>query len=148
MGKHMEQHFRDEQNHMTTPRYDIIVIDDNYEQANIIKLLVQEYGFKANFITDSHKAFEIIKKEKPRLIILDLMMPEVDGLRLCKMIKEDPETADTRIIIYSGKMYESDRRKALALGADLFLTKPTRSYILLDAIKNLLLPTTDEIISN
>ncbi len=148
MERRMEHQIRDEQKTEHAPRYDIIVIDDNYEQANIIKLLVEEYGFRARFVTDSHKAFEVVKTEKPRLIILDLMMPEIDGLRLCKMIKEHPETANTRIIIYSGKMYESDRRKALALGADLFLTKPTRSYILLDAIKNLLLPTTDELISN
>lgn len=128
--------------------FDILVIDDNQEQATIIKLLIEEYGFNAQFITDSRQAFDKIKKDKPRLVILDLMMPEVDGLRLCKMIKENPETADTRIIVYSGKLYESDRRKALALGADLFLTKPSRAYILLDAIKNLLLPSSDEINPN
>lgn len=128
--------------------YDILVVDDNLEQANLIKLLIEQYGFNAQYITDSKEAFEKIKKEKPRLVILDLMMPEVDGLRICKMIKEDQKTAKTKIIIYSGKMYESDRRKAMALGADVFLTKPTRAYVLLDAIKNLLLPASDEVYQN
>ncbi len=127
---------------------DILVVDDNLEQANILKLLMQQYGFNAEFTTRSKDAFGIILKKKPRLVILDLMMPDIDGLRLCKMIKEHPDTENIRIIIYSGKMYESDRRKALELGADVFLTKPTRSYILLDAIKNLLLPTANEIHQN
>jgi CheY-like chemotaxis protein len=127
------------------PSCDILVVDDNYEQANILKLLIEQYGFNARFTTDSSSAMEKIELFKPRLVILDLMMPEVDGLRLCKAIKENPDMADIKIIIYSGKLYDSDKRKALALGADLFLTKPTRSYVLLDAIKNLLLPVTNEI---
>ncbi|MFZ0390559.1 MAG: response regulator [Calditrichia bacterium] len=126
--------------------FDILVVDDNHEQANIIKLLIEQYGFPAQFTTDSQTAFQKILDRKPRLVILDLMMPEVDGLRLLKMIKEHPETTHTKIIIYSGKIYESDRRKALALGADIFLTKPSRSYILLDAIKNLLLPAENEVV--
>jgi DNA-binding response OmpR family regulator len=124
---------------------DILVIDDNFEQANILKLLIEQYGFNARFTTDSKTALEKIETFKPRLVILDLMMPEVDGLRLCKAIKSNPRIAETKIIIYSGKLYDTDRRKALALGADMFLTKPTRSYILLDAIKNLLLPVTNEV---
>jgi DNA-binding response OmpR family regulator len=124
---------------------DILVIDDNFEQANILKLLIEQYGFNARFTTDSKTALEKIETFKPRLVILDLMMPEVDGLRLCKAIKSNPNIAKTKIIIYSGKLYDTDRRKALALGADMFLTKPTRSYILLDAIKNLLLPVTNEV---
>jgi DNA-binding response OmpR family regulator len=130
---------------MSSRYCDILVIDDNFEQANILKLLIEQYGFNARFTTDSKTALEKIETFKPRLVILDLMMPEVDGLRLCKAIKANPNIADTKIIIYSGKLYDTDRRKALALGADMFLTKPTRSYILLDAIKNLLLPVTNEV---
>lgn len=127
---------------------DILVIDDNFEQANILKLLIEQYGFNARYTTDSSTAMDKIVLYKPKLVILDLMMPEVDGLRLCKEIKENPKTADIKVIIYSGKLYDSDRRKAHSLGADLFLTKPTRSYVLLDAIKNLLLPITNEIHQN
>ncbi|GAB4363927.1 MAG: hypothetical protein Kow0042_02150 [Calditrichia bacterium] len=127
---------------------DVLVIDDNLEQASITKLLIEQNGFAAQFTTSSQDALKRIQENRPRLVILDLMMPDIDGLRLCKMIKEDPKTSHTRIIIYSGKMYEADRRKALALGADLFLTKPTRSYILVDAIKNLLLTIPDEVHKN
>ena len=137
----------DLKNHKSNNRnqYDILIIDDNFDQAHIIKLLMEQYGFSAEFTTDSKTAFNTILKFHPRLIILDLMMPDIDGLSLCKMIRENPKTADTKILIYSGKLFESDRRKAFMLGADHFLTKPTRSHILVDSIKNLLLPKQNEI---
>ncbi len=129
-------------------QYDIFVIDDNFDQANILKLLIEQYGFTARFTTNSKSAFHKILKYKPRLIILDLMMPELDGLRLCKMLKENPHTANIKIIIYSGKLYDSDRRKAHMVGADLFLTKPTRANLLLNSIKKLLITSKNEILQN
>ena len=68
------------------------------------------------------------------------MMPQLDGLRLCKEIKSSPEMRNTRVIIYSGKMYESDRRKALELGADAFFIKPTRANMLITKIRELAYP--------
>ncbi len=127
---------------------DVFVVDDNYDQANILKLLMEQYGFKAAFTTDSRSALHAILKNRPKLVILDLMMPELDGLRLCKMIKENPDTNSVKIVIYSGKLYDSDRRKAIMLGADLFLTKPTRSQILVDSIKNLLTPENNGVLQN
>lgn len=128
---------------MSTTRnkpYDILIVEDNLEQAHLTKLLVEEYGFKAHFVTSSAEAIQIIESDRPRVVILDLMMPEVDGLRLCQQIKSGSGTEDTKIIIYSGKMYESDRRKALELGADAFFIKPTRANMLITKIKELLHP--------
>jgi DNA-binding response OmpR family regulator len=133
---------------VATTDYDIFVVDDNYDQANILKLLIEQSGFKANFTTESESAYRTILKDQPRLVILDLMMPELDGLKLLKMIKENPETQNLKIIIYSGKLYDSDRRKAFMLGADIFLTKPTRSQVLLDAIRSLLDANQNEIFQN
>jgi twitching motility two-component system response regulator PilG len=128
--------------------YDIFVVDDNFDQANIMKLLIEQSGFSANFTTDSEAAYQTIIKDKPRLVILDLMMPELDGLKLLKMIKENPDTRSVKIIIYSGKLYDSDRRKAFTLGADIFLTKPTRSQVLMDSIRSLLDSNRNEIFQN
>jgi DNA-binding response OmpR family regulator len=117
---------------------DIYIVDDNYEQANILKLLTEHYGYRTSFTTSSESAYKGIIKSKPKLVILDLMMPDVDGLKLCRMIKENPKTSEIKVIIYSGKLYESDRRTAMRSGADIFLTKPTRSQDLLDSIKTLI----------
>jgi len=130
------------------PVYDVFVVDDNYDQANIMKLLINQYGFRTRFTTRSKTAYQTILKYKPRLVILDLMMPEIDGLNLCKLIRENPQTAHTKILIYSGKLYDSDKRKAQLVGADLFLTKPTKSQVLIDSIRRLLNPSRDEILHN
>jgi|GEM_PF-1087378 len=120
--------------------YDVLIVEDNLEQAHLTKLLVEEYGFKAQFETNSTKALRTIKAHRPKVVILDLMMPQLDGLRLCKEIKSSPEMRNTRVIIYSGKMYESDRRKALELGADAFFIKPTRANMLITKIRELAYP--------
>jgi len=67
-------------------------------------------------------------------------MPVIDGLRLCGKIKSTKETEGTKVIIYTGKKYESDRRKAMNLGADAFIIKPTRAHHLLNKVKELLEP--------
>ncbi|HQU73725.1 MAG TPA: response regulator [Calditrichia bacterium] len=118
--------------------YDILIVEDNIEQANLTKMLMEEFGFTANFVTDSTSALDTIVTDQPRVVILDLMMPELDGLRLCQQIKNSETAADTKVIIYSGKMYDSDRRKALELGADAFFIKPTRANTLIEKIKELL----------
>lgn len=126
-------------------KYDILIIEDNEELASLIQLLLLQNGFKAEFITDSAKAFDRIRKEKPSIVILDLIMPAIDGLRLCRKIKSTGETADTKVIIYTGKNYESDRRKAFNLGADAFMVKPTRAHLLLRKVKELLEPAYEQI---
>lgn len=128
--------------------FDILIVEDNLEQANLIKLLMEQYGYAAEYITDSSEAFERIKSARPAVIILDLMMPNIDGLRLCKQIKDTPETSHIKVIIYSGKMFESDRRKALELGADAFFIKPTRAFILINKIRELLNPSTNAVYQN
>ena len=120
--------------------YDVIIVEDNLEQAYLTKMLVEEYGFSANYVTNSSEALQFISTNKPRVVILDLMMPKLDGLRLCKEIKSTNGTEDTRIIIYSGKIYDSDLRKALEMGADAFFTKPTRANVLISKIKELIHP--------
>ncbi len=120
------------------PKYDVLIVEDNLEQAHLTKLLMEEYGLSAQYLTDSSKALRVIQKDKPAIVILDLMMPELDGLRLCRQIKNSPDTRKTRVIIYSGKMYDSDRRKALQFGADAFFIKPTRANMLITKIKELL----------
>lgn len=123
----------------TKPKgYEILIVEDNVEQASLTKLLLEEYGFSAHFVTDSSEAMQTIHSDKPRVVILDLMMPEIDGLRICKQIKTSSVTSHTKIIIYSGKMYDSDRRKALELGADAFFLKPARANLLITKIKELL----------
>jgi DNA-binding response OmpR family regulator len=122
---------------------DVVIVEDNEDQANITKMLIEEYGLTADCITDSSQALNHIILQKPRVVILDLMMPNLDGLRLCKILKSTNATKDTRVIIYSGKTYDSDRRKALEIGADAFFTKPAKAKILISKIKELMKPVSN-----
>ncbi|RMF62027.1 MAG: response regulator [Calditrichaeota bacterium] len=142
MNMDVKENIRKRLNRALRSKYDVLIVDDNQEQANLTKLLIEEYGFKAQFLTDSSKALEKIQSDQPSVVILDLMMPELDGLRLCRQIKTSKDTYKTKVIIYSGKMYDSDRRKAIQFGADAFFVKPTRANRLISKIKELLPSTT------
>jgi DNA-binding response OmpR family regulator len=104
--------------------YDILIVEDNPEQASLTKMLMEEYGFKAHYVTKSTEAFKTIQSDKPDVV----------------KIKSSPVLGNTKIIIYSGKMYDSDRRKALELGADAFFIKPARANMLITKIKELIHP--------
>lgn len=128
--------------------YDVLIVEDNVDQANLTKLLLEEYGISAECETNSLHALETIRADNPRIVIIDLMMPELDGFRLTQQIKNSPAGARTRIIIYSGKMYDSDRRKAIELGADAFFIKPARANLLITKIKELLQPVANGTYTN
>lgn len=102
----------------------ILIVDD---EPNIVMSL--EYTFKKNnfevFIArDGQEALEILKNVQPNIIILDVMMPNVDGYKTLEHIKIDIRLKDTKVIFLSAKNKENDIEKGLALGADLYMTKP------------------------
>ena len=102
----------------------ILIVDD---EPNIVMSL--EYTFKKNnfevFIArDGQEALDILKKQLPDVIILDVMMPMVDGFATLEQIKNDTRLKHTKVIFLSAKNKEKDIEKGLSLGADLYMTKP------------------------
>ena len=102
----------------------ILIVDD---EPNIVMSL--EYTFKKNnfevFIArDGQEALDIVKTNFPDVIILDVMMPMVDGYATLEQIRKDDNLKDTKVIFLSAKNKESDIEKGMALGADAYLTKP------------------------
>jgi len=118
-------------------KYDILIIDDDIEQTKVLSMLLEYKGYKTNMVNDSTLAMPIIKKNLPRIIILDLMMPEIDGLRLLKLLKDNDETNKIPIIVYSGKAFDVDKKLALNYGADAFITKPAKAQLILQKIEEL-----------
>ena len=106
---------------MATP---IIVVDDDPIVGTLTLELIQEAGFTAILVQDSLKAQDIIKREKPFLVILDILMPGIDGLTLLHRLKSDPETEKIKAIIVSGKSFDSEKTRAMQYGAELFIEKP------------------------
>ena len=115
----------------------ILIVDD---EPNIVMSL--EYTFKKNnfevFIArDGLEALDILKNALPDIIILDVMMPNVDGYNTLEQIKEDERLKDTKVIFLSAKNKEKDVEKGLALGADLYMTKPFSVKKLVEQVNEL-----------
>lgn len=114
---------------------DIVLIDDSDVQLQNTKMLFEKNGLSVACISESEKALPFLKSVKPKLIILDIMMPGLDGFTLLKSIKNNENLKEIPVIILSGKPFIPEQRKALALGAEMYLTKPIRSQQLLEKIK-------------
>ena len=116
----------------------ILIVDD---EPNIVMSL--EYTFKKNnfevFIArDGQEALDILKTQQPDIIILDVMMPMVDGFATLEQIKKEERLRGCKVIFLSAKNKEKDIEKGLALGADLYMTKPFSVKKLVEQVNQLL----------
>jgi CheY-like chemotaxis protein/phosphoribosyl 1,2-cyclic phosphodiesterase len=102
----------------------VLVVDDDDIAGGLSRDLLKEKGLEADLLTDSLKAVDAIKKNGYPLVVLDILMPGMDGLTLCHKIKSDPQIKATKVVMVSGKSFEADRTRARELGADLFIEKP------------------------
>jgi len=117
---------------------DVLVIDDNKLQLEYLEHLFASHGLSAHLTVESEKAVEIIKKIKPRVILLDIMMPGVDGYTVLKTIRETEELKEIPVIIHTSKAFQVDQRKALRLGANSYLIKPIKGSEIINEIKKYL----------
>ena len=113
----------------------ILAVDDTLANIDVVKgVLAQDYLVQAAL--SGKMALKIIEKQKPDLILLDIMMPEMDGYEVCKLLKSQAETKDIPIVFLTAKSQEDDETKGLALGAVDYITKPISPPILKERVKN------------
>jgi DNA-binding response OmpR family regulator len=117
---------------------DILVIDDNQHQLNFLMRLLNFYGYNTKTLNESKQAFNEIVKLSPRLLILDIMMPDMDGFTLLKKIREDQKLSAIPVIIFTNKFYNVDRKKAFDLGANAFISKPVKGNVIITEVKKYL----------
>lgn len=113
----------------------IIIIEDEQNIFELIKFNLENNGFKVIGVNDGAKAVETILAEKPTLILLDIMLPNKDGITICREIRENPEINKLPIIILTAKETEFDKVLGLEIGADDYITKPFSVKELLARIK-------------
>lgn len=116
----------------------ILVVDDEPDALEILGFKLKEAGYAPLFAKDGARAISIARDERPALIVLDLMLPEVDGLEVCKILRRDPGTASIPILMLTARAAEMDRVLGLELGADDYVTKPFSPRELVLRIKKLL----------
>jgi CheY-like chemotaxis protein/ribonuclease BN (tRNA processing enzyme) len=102
---------------------DILIFDDDTSFAEMLSRIAISEGFTAEKYFDGSQALEAIRQARPRLVILDIMMPGLDGLSICKTLKSEPETADVKVMFCTAKAFEKDRLEALQCKADSFVGK-------------------------
>lgn len=116
----------------------ILVIDDEESVVDIIRLTLEADGFEVKTALTGASGVALAKQDKPDLIFLDIMMPELNGLEVCAQLKEDPQTSDIPIVIISVKTLKEDIQRGLEVGASAYITKPFDPLTLRDVITNLL----------
>jgi len=119
-------------------RSKILVVDDEPEAVELLEFNLKQAGFEVIAAADGAQALKQARSAVPSLIVLDLMLPEIDGLEVCKMLRRDSATAGIPIIMLTAKAAEMDRIVGLELGADDYITKPFSPRELVLRVKKVL----------
>lgn len=114
------------------------VIDDSESIAQLVTLLLQQAGHTVSYSTSPFLALKDVPAFRPDCILLDLIMPEIDGFELCRKFREIPGLTATKIIILSAKSYDFDKRRAKQLGADGYIVKPLNTESFISEIEKIL----------
>ncbi len=102
----------------------ILIVDDNAVNLKLAKVLLVKEGYEIKTAADAEEALKILEAFKPRLILMDIQLPGMDGLTLTRQLKEHPQTADILIVALTAYAMKGDDEKARAAGCDGYITKP------------------------
>ena len=117
----------------------VLVVDDDRVIQQLLEVNLELEGYVvAGTAADGQQALDMAAKLKPDLILLDIMMPKMDGLEVCRRLKDDPKLAKIPVILLSARAQDFDVREGLDIGADAYLTKPFDPVELLDVVGRLL----------
>ena len=123
----------------------ILVVDDEKDIVELLQYNLEKEGYRTSCAFSGEECLEFIKTELPNLILLDLMLPEIDGLDVCKFLKNNSQTSHISIIMLTAKGEETDIVLGLELGADDYITKPFKIRELLARVKAVLRRTKNNI---
>jgi len=116
----------------------VLIVDDEPNIVTALEYLLTKSGYEVAVAENGEEALAAVAREKPDLVLLDIMMPRLNGYEVCRRLRERPEWAGIKIVILSAKGREVDVSKGLALGADLYVTKPFSNTELVARINALL----------
>ncbi|MFA0962417.1 response regulator transcription factor [Roseivirga sp. BDSF3-8] len=115
----------------------ILIVDDEPNILLSLEFLMKKNGYEVFIARDGSEALDILSQQTPEVILLDIMMPEVDGYEVCQQVKANPLMKDSKVIFLSAKSKESDISKGYDAGADLYMTKPFSTRELMSKVKEL-----------
>ena len=122
---------------------DVLVVEDEPDIADVIAYNLRREGMSPSIASSGEAALAVIRASPPALVLLDLMLPGMGGLDVCRALKRDPATADVPIVMVTARTQESDVVSGLELGADDYVTKPFSPKVLIARVRTALRRTVD-----
>lgn len=116
----------------------ILVVEDEESLLKLESILFTSKGYAVTGARDGKSALEAIALERPDLVVLDIMLPDLDGFEICRAIKENPETRTLPVIMLTAKKSSQDLERGRLAGADAYITKPFKSVKVLEVIEGLI----------
>ncbi len=113
----------------------ILVVDDEELTTELAKTFLEKHGFTVLIAFDGESGLKLAETENPDLILLDVMLPELDGFEVCKRLKENEKFKNTPILMFTAKGLSSDIEKGEAVGADEYIVKPFSGKALVATIR-------------
>jgi DNA-binding response OmpR family regulator len=116
----------------------ILIVDDEEDILSVLKFRLEANNYEALTASDGQEGLNKARTEKPDLIILDLMLPKLDGYKVCRMLKFDESYKAIPVIMFTARVQQKDEELGKEMGADAYVTKPFEPEILLEKIRQLL----------
>jgi two-component system phosphate regulon response regulator PhoB len=116
------------------PETEILVVEDEPALRRFLELLLQRSGYAVRVAGDGVEALERVEERVPDLVLLDLMLPRMDGFEVCRRLRARQRTARVPILVLTARATEEARRRSLEAGADEFIVKPYNPHDLLERI--------------
>ncbi|GAB6184132.1 response regulator [Thermodesulfovibrio hydrogeniphilus] len=118
----------------------ILIVDDEVIIREFMRQIIEEIEeeFEILEASDGEEGLELIRKEKPDIVFLDIMMPKLDGFEICRILKKEPPAWDLKIVMLTAKGQEIDKKTAKELGVKWYVTKPFKIDDIIKLLKDLL----------
>lgn len=124
-----------------TKKKKILLVDDENDMIFVVKMELEANGYEVLTAANGQDGLDMARREMPDLIVLDLMLPKVDGYKVCRILKFDEKYKKIPVIIFTARGQKDDERIGKEVGADAFIVKPFESNVLLGKIAELIKET-------
>ncbi len=123
---------------MNATPFRVLIVEDEESILLSLEFLLGKEGYAVDIARDGAAALHMLRAQPPDLILLDVMLPLIDGFELCRLIRDNPALRGTRIMLLTARGRETEIARGMALGADAYLTKPFSTRDLMHRVRELL----------
>lgn len=116
----------------------VLIVDDEPNIVTSLEFLMKRAGFAVSTANTGRGALASLEATPPDLVILDVMMPDLDGYEICRQVRAEPAWRDTKIVMLTARGRDAERERGLAVGADAYVTKPFSTRELVEQVKTML----------